>query len=57
MILSYSDLAKRWNVSVNVLMVRKHRGMLPEPDIQIGRSPGWHEDTIKDWENERDKAD
>ncbi|MGH3500283.1 MAG: helix-turn-helix transcriptional regulator [Nocardioidaceae bacterium] len=29
------------------------RGVLPEPDAMLGRSPGWHADTIRAWQQAR----
>lgn len=26
------------------------RGDLPAPDVMLGRSPGWHESTIREWQ-------
>ncbi len=50
--LSYSDLAARWDVSTNLLRVWLHRGKLAEPDLVIGRSPGWKLDTVKRMETQ-----
>lgn len=45
-LLTYDDLSERWGVKTATLMVWKHRGKLPEPDIIVGQSPAWYEDTI-----------
>jgi transposase-like protein len=52
--LSYKDLARRWGVSTNTLRVWRHRGKLPEPDLVIGRSPGWNLETIERVETQDD---
>lgn len=31
----------------------RHRGDLPPPDVMLGRSPGWHEATIREWQATR----
>lgn len=31
------------------LRVLRQRGKLPEPDYQLGQSPGWLEATIRPW--------
>lgn len=53
---TYEDLARRWNVSVGALRVRKHRGQLPDPDEYVPNENGhgttavWYESTIKQME-------
>ena len=26
-----------------------YRGTMPEPDVRLGQSPGWYEETIRTW--------
>ena len=51
-LLTYQDIAARWNVSVNTLRVWVHRGKMPQPDSRIGWSPVWYEETITNLEDE-----
>lgn len=49
-ILWQADLARRY--SVNRITVHKweRAGLLPEPDVVIGRRRGRRESTLRDWE-------
>jgi len=50
-VLGYAELSERWGIQSSTLMVWKHRGKLPEPDIHLGQAPGWYEKTIKKLED------
>lgn len=53
--ITYDDLAERWNIPKSRLYVWKARGKLPAFDIEQGRHParvvGWHPETIEQMED------
>lgn len=51
MILSYKDLSQRWGITVSTLRQWKQRGKLPDPDLLVGKSPAWYEETIQTMED------
>lgn len=47
LLLTYKDLAVRWNRTVGALRVAAYRGGIPAPDYLIGNKPVWTEATIR----------
>lgn len=54
--IGYDELAERWGVTKDQLYLWKHRGKLPEFDVDIGTHParvvGWDEKTIEKLEDD-----
>lgn len=50
----YQRISEHTGVPAATLRVWYHRGKLPEPDFQLGRSPGWLPGTIHAWWASRD---
>jgi predicted DNA-binding transcriptional regulator AlpA len=53
--LSKSGLAEFLGLSVRTLDRAGAMGLLPKPDLVVGRSPRWSPDTIKRWLRARPK--
>lgn len=51
--LSLSEFAERAGLTLNTMKGYLHKGMLPEPDAQVGRNRGWLTETADDWITER----
>ena len=47
--LDYAQVAALSGVSAATLRSYYSRGLLPSPDLKIGQSPGWREETIRAW--------
>lgn len=47
--LSYAEVAAVTGLRESTLRKYAMEGRMPEPDMRVGRSPGWAEDTIKRW--------
>jgi predicted site-specific integrase-resolvase len=57
-LLTYRDIAKLTGISVETLMVWRHRGKLPPPDLAPNqRTALWEPETIEAWNKERLDAD
>lgn len=54
--LTVADLAKRLGVKDATIHRYLHKKDLPEPDMRIGQSPLWKEETIQAWEKDRKSA-
>lgn len=55
--LSFGDLANYLNLSINTVSSYSAKGMLPEPDVLIGKGErptrGWRPETIDEWQANR----
>lgn len=47
------DVATFLDVAYESVRKYRHQRKLPEPDVMIGSSPGWHPDTIRQWNEDR----
>lgn len=50
---SIKTLAKRLDLTVRSVSSYLARGVLPEPDYRVGKSPLWKTETIEEWERTR----
>jgi predicted DNA-binding transcriptional regulator AlpA len=48
--LSLSEVAALLGYSVNTMKAYQRDGRLPPPDASIGRTRGWHKETITKWQ-------
>lgn len=46
-------VAKMLGIAVGSVARYRNRGDLPEPDLMLGRSPGWYRTTIEAWQQTR----
>lgn len=53
--LSRLAVAERLGLQPKTLDTYRRRGIMPEPDGMIGRSPWWYSDTITSWDKKRRK--
>lgn len=47
--LSMGEVAERTGLAESSVRTYRSRGGMPEPDVTIGRTPGWLESTIEEW--------
>lgn len=48
-LLTSEDLAEVLGVTVGTIRSYRSRGVLPEPDEMVGRTPTWRRRTIEQW--------
>ncbi|WP_317505729.1 transcriptional regulator [Gordonia amicalis] len=51
--LSLIEFAEQAGLTLNTMKGYLRKGMLPEPDVQVGRNRGWDPKTAADWIAER----
>gem|GEM_PF-1216324 len=52
-LLDSAGVAALLGIAVGSVARYRGRGELPEPDVRLGRSPGWYEATIREWQAAR----
>ncbi len=52
-ILDRSAVAARLGIQPNTVTDNVRRGVMPPPDVMLGRTPGWFETTIAEHEKHR----
>lgn len=52
-LLDSEGVSRLLGIAVGSVARYRSRGDLPEPDVMLGRSPGWYAATIRDWQATR----
>jgi predicted DNA-binding transcriptional regulator AlpA len=47
--LSMGEVAERTGLAESSVRTYRSRGGMPEPDVMVGRTPGWLPATIDEW--------
>ncbi|WP_257881339.1 transcriptional regulator [Gordonia terrae] len=51
--LSLIEFAEQAGLTLSTMKSYLRKGMLPEPDAQVGRNRGWDPETVAEWIAER----
>lgn len=55
--LTIADVAAMFDRRVGTVEQWRAREKMPDPDVQLGRTPGWHRDTLLRWGRQTGRLD